>query len=327
MAGEKANITAKNVIASGKRSAYDVEAVNILKDRQFLARIFKESVMECQEMDIQEIISCIEDLHVRSVPVEPGLTNTVLTGEPTESKIIGEGTITYDIRCRFALRPEKIVIRLAIDLEFQNNEKPNYDLIPRGIFYSGRMLSEQMGHTVTGHNYDKLEKVYSIWIVMNVALVRANTISRYSITHEPVYGVFLDKSRYDLLQVIIIRLPGDRYKRKPKNKPTALMDLLSTVFSSKIGVEEKLDKMQEHGMIIREEMKEKVAGMCNLSEGIFEEGREEGRAEGREEGRAEGENKLAALLSNLFSLGRDNDAKRILSDITYRKLLYTEFHM
>lgn len=51
------------------------------------------------------------------------------------------------------------------------------------------------------------------------------------------------------------------------------------------------------------------------------------RRDAREEGREEGEMKLAALISKLIMLGRDEDVKRAVSDEKIRGMLYKEFGM
>ena len=51
----------------------------------------------------------------------------------------------------------------------------------------------------------------------------------------------------------------------------------------------------------------------------------EGRAEGRVEGLAEGENRLASLITKLFSAGRKNDVERVSTDKEFRGKLYSEY--
>ena len=63
--------------------------------------------------------------------------------------------------------------------------------------------------------------------------------------------------------------------------------------------------------------------VCNYSEAIERVGLEVGV----EKGKAEGEAKLARLMQNLFSLNRDEDAKKAAVDVVYRAKLYNEFQM
>lgn len=280
------NQTGKRIVAAGGRAPYDTEAINIIKDKQYLASILRECTTEFAGMDINEIIPCIEEPLVGVVPVEPGLTNTAIAGLPTESKIPGEGVLTFDIRFK-ARKPgtDAIEVWLMIDVEIQNDDTPGYDLVPRAVLYAGRMLSEQMGQNVTGKNYDALQKVYSIWLCVSSALKRANTISRYSIKHEPLHGEFEDESRSDLLQVIMVRLPNESLEGVPKNKPTMLIELLATTFSKKIDVNEKLERLQQMGIRVTEEIRERMGVMCNLSQEILKEGLEQGIKQGRVQGR------------------------------------------
>lgn len=283
------NQTGKRIFAAGERAPYDTEAINIVKDKQYLALILSECTTEFAGMSMEEIIPCIEEPQVGAIPVEPGLTNTVIAGLPTESKIPGEGVLTYDIRF-LARKPgmDAVEIWLMIDVEIQNDDNPGYDFVPRAVLYAGRMLSEQMGQNVNGRNYDALQKVYSIWLCANSALKRANTISRYSIKHEALHGDFEDQARSDLLQVIMVRLPNENLKDNPKNEPTRLIEMLSTTFSRRIGTKEKLRRLQQMGIQVTEDIRERIGVMCNLSQGILKEGIEQGIEKGIEKGIEQG---------------------------------------
>ena len=120
---------------------------------------------------------------------------------------MNEGVRYYDIRF-FVRNPNsdgKKNFHIIVDLEAQKEPNPGYDIVTRGIFYCGRMLSEQSGRELRKDDYDALDKVYSIWLVFNSPIETANTISRYRINHEAVYGDFKDDSRHDMLQVVLVR--------------------------------------------------------------------------------------------------------------------------
>ena len=76
-----------------------------------------------------------------------------------------------------------------------------------------------------------------------------------------------------------------------------------------------------------DEIVKDVKIVCNYSEAIEQVGREEGRLQGRQEGHREGEAKLARLMQKLFSLNRDEDAKKAAVDVAFRAQLYNEFQM
>jgi flagellar biosynthesis/type III secretory pathway protein FliH len=77
-----------------------------------------------------------------------------------------------------------------------------------------------------------------------------------------------------------------------------------------------------------QELESEVQNMCNLSDGIFELGRQEGRQEGerlgRQQGRQEGMDVLTQLLQKLLEVGRVDDVKRVVNDKEYRNLLMKE---
>ena len=196
--GLELNATGKKILSTVGRSRYDTEAINLIKDKQILAWILQDCVEEFKGMTREEIIPYIEEVSTGAVPVEPGLTNTVvlgepsdltesgssegapsesglsegapldlsntaLVGDPTESKIPGEGVITYDIRFKARVpHSDHPGEKLLVNTELQNRENPADDIEPRADFYVGRMISEQMGQNVTGKDYSGLQRVYSI---------------------------------------------------------------------------------------------------------------------------------------------------------------------
>lgn len=69
----------------------------------------------------------------------------MITGDNTESKIPGEGCITYDIRFRAWIPGDEApsMIKLLINIEAQKSFYLKYRIVTRGIFYGARMISEQ----------------------------------------------------------------------------------------------------------------------------------------------------------------------------------------
>ena len=180
---------ANTLDAAGVRAEYDSNVKNILSNKRVLAWILKSTAREFMDFSIDEIIGRIEsDPQVQRISllphaVIPGETangSELITGMAQESNIPNEGQITYDVRfSAFGINDEKAQVMLFVDLEAQKDPTPGYDIVTRGIFYCARMLSEQYGTTFTAPDYDKLEKVYSIWIVKNCSEKEANTISLY----------------------------------------------------------------------------------------------------------------------------------------------------
>ena len=194
------NHLGRAIVSSGNEAEYDTAVKELLADKQILAWILKWTTEEFKDLEIDEIIPCIEPPSVSEIPVYPGLTNEAIMGMKNESKTKDEGFITYDVRFN-AIVPgdiNKKPIRIIIDVEAQKSPYPGYDLISRGVFYGGRMLSDQMDRNFNGKDYDKIEKVYSIWIVFNCPQKDANTTLDYTFNQRVIYGDVELAHRYNL---------------------------------------------------------------------------------------------------------------------------------
>ncbi len=289
--------------AAEQKAAYDNAVKELFADKQVLAWILRETTTEFSAMDIDEIITYIEDPSISSVAVNPGLTNeetSAVTGLPQESKIINEGAVYYDIRffVRNPINESKKNIRIIFDIEAQNDPSPGYDLVTRGIFYCGRMLSEQAGRNFIDSDYDSLDKVYSIWICFNCPARTANTISRYSISHEAIHGNYTDESRHDLLQVVMVRLPSEKNHDRAVNQPSELQEMIYNMIVRDIEPSEKIKLCKDKYGMRMDNHEGRIKSMCNLSEGLIEQGIEQGLEQGLEQGRKK-------LIGTLYSFVSD----------------------
>jgi hypothetical protein len=112
---------------------------NVLAYKPLLARIFKEVVQECRGLDVGEVESCIEgEVLVGKVYVDSGLTNAGerIDGLGTEAYLNEEGLDRYDIRTYLRLRGKQKAehVKLLINVEAQNEDKPGYDIPLRALF-------------------------------------------------------------------------------------------------------------------------------------------------------------------------------------------------
>ena len=89
---------------------------------------------------------------------------------------IQEHTIYYDIRLPAFLPEGNERVRLILNLEIQLDDTPGYPIVKRGFYYCGRMISEQYGTVFVDGHYEKIEKVYSVWICPDPAKKRKNGI-------------------------------------------------------------------------------------------------------------------------------------------------------
>ena len=307
---------------------YDAAVKDILSDKQVLAWILQGTASEYSNLQISDIIPLIEDPTVSGIPVNPGLSNTgstLITGMQTESNIPGEGVVYYDIRfyVRNPLSDGRRDLRIIVDVEAQKDPYPGYDLVTRGIFYGGRMLSEQAGRNFVGKDYDSLEKVYSIWICFNSPASTANTTARYRIVKESVYGENDKDARSDLLQVVMVNLPSENNAEKAVNKPSKMHEMLYDLFVRKQPINEKIDDlMGKYGLNMRES-EGRIDRMCNLSEGVYMQGVEDGI----EKGVKQGEERFGKLVAALTRAGRLEDITKAAENKEERDRLYKEFDL
>lgn len=208
---------AQGLRATDDSAGYDAACKRVLSEKAILARIMKACLAEYQDCDVNEIAEkYIEGQpQVSNLPVLPDEGGTIINGMDTEDKSVHEGTVTYDIRFRASVPGTGEQIGLIINVEAQNDFYPGYPLIKRGIYYCCRMISSQYGREFTGSHYEKIKKVYSIWICMNPPKSRENTITRYRVVEEHLVGGATEPVRdYDLMSIIMLCLgspDGENY--------------------------------------------------------------------------------------------------------------------
>ncbi len=267
--------------SADKKAQYDEHARRLLKDKGVLAYILKYAVAEFKDYTIDEARAAIEgEPEVASHGVRP---TSVIAGLENESKIPNEGKMYFDIIFTVITKDAEKQ-KLYINLEAQKSFYPGYDLVPRGVVYAARMLSEQMDKEYTAQNYDGVKKVYSIWICMNTPTTNrdgldvADTITEYSLQPKSIYSSGECKcqapGRYDLISVVFVNLKDSTVKSSNK-----LIGMLSTLLSPKIQPDDKKVILEEnYNLPMTEEMKGDAAVMCNLSDAIVEEAVEEKNA-------------------------------------------------
>lgn len=280
---EVENILAKNITAIGIKTAYDAACKRLLANKVILAWIMKSCLEEYQDFDVNEIAEkYIEgDPQIARIAVNPDEeaegSGEQIQGARNEDSTIKEGTVTYDIRFYAVVPWSGEMVSLIINVEAQDKFYPGYPIIKRGIYYCSRMISSQYGVEFQDSHYEKIRKVYSIWVCANPPKYRENTITRYSIQEENLIGdVSEKKENYDLLTAVIICLghSGD-------DKYAGILKLLDVLLSADKQREEKKQILQEDFDIkMIKELESEVSELCNLSKGVEERGREKGIREG-----------------------------------------------
>lgn len=269
------------VMATDKDAQYDNSAKRLIAHKIILAQILVKTVEEFKGMDPLEVAALIEGLpYISAVPVEPGLTNAVhfqngqrLVGFNTENQELNEGLVRFDIV--FYVRMKDGLSQIIINVEAQKDEPGEYEILNRAVFYVSRLISSQKERDFENSSYDDIKCVYSIWICMNM---EENTMGHIHLTKEDLIGSYEWKGNLDLLNIIMIGLA----KELPEHDETyELHRLLGALLSRELTVDEKLDIIgKEYDIPLEENFRKDMSTMCNLSQGVKEEGIAIGRAEG-----------------------------------------------
>ena len=164
-----------------------------------------------------------------------------LTQLNSESNSANEGTVYYDVRFNAIVPESGNPVTLIINLEIQVDDSPGYSLVTRGMYYCAKMISEQHGTVFSGKHYEKIRKVYSIWICPSTAESRKNSMLRYHTVEEAIVGTsYVKEKAYDLEEVIVLNL-GEA----ESDAECDILNMLNTLFSSTVCPEEKKRVLSE----------------------------------------------------------------------------------
>ena len=298
------------VMATDRDAQYDNSAKRLIAHKIILARILVKTVEEFKGMDPLEVAALIEGLpYISAVPVEPGLTNAVhfqngqrLVGFNTENQELNEGLVRFDIV--FYVRMKDGLSQIIINVEAQKDEPGEYEILNRAVFYVSRLISSQKERDFENSSYDDIKCVYSIWICMNM---EENTMGHIHLTKEDLIGSYEWKGNLDLLNIIMIGLA----KELPEHDETyELHRLLGALLSRELTVDEKLDIIgKEYDIPLEENFRKDMSTMCNLSQGVKEEGIAIGRAEGE-----------AGLITKMYKNGLSIELIASATDKTIEEL-------
>ena len=281
---EQKTTLAQSVELTVQKAQYDAACKKLLAEKIILAWIMKHTMKEYAEYDVREIVErfIMGEPKVAETKVLPDETNaSKITGTGVEDTTVTEGSITYDIQFRAIVPDAEEVVQMIINVEAQNDFYPGYPIIKRGIYYCARMISSQYGTVFTKSHYEKIQKVYSVWICMNPPKERNHTITGYSLTEKQYVGKVKEKEEYyDLMHAVMICLGGSE-----EEEENELLRMLDVLLSSEMHADEKKDILENEFQIpMTERMEEEVEFMCNLSDGVEQRGIQKGIKLGIEQG-------------------------------------------
>ena len=282
----------KTVRASDKDAQYDEKAKKLLGHKIILAYILVNTIEEFREMNPKEVVNYIEgEPYISVIPVDSGMTNgkkkagdnpgkeledtkttEQVSGLNTENSEINEGMIRFDII--FYVRMKDGLTQIIINVEAQKEEPRKYKIVNRAIFYICRIVSSQKGRDFVNSEYDNMKRVYSIWICMNT---RENNLNKIALKNENVFGQSRWKDKYDMIHIVTIRLS----RKMDEDRGHELHRFLGAIFAQELSFSEKEKILvKEFGIKLEGDRKERLTNMCNLGEGIWEQGIEQGKISG-----------------------------------------------
>lgn len=268
------NTEVKNAIKATDRDAqYDDSAKRLLGQKIILAHILVKTVDEFKGMDPKKVVPFIEGKpYISTVPVEPGLTNKrseaggqKIVGFNTENAEINEGLVRFDIV--FYVRMKDGLSQIILNVEAQKSQSAGYELLNRAVFYVSRLISSQKERDFENTNYNDIKCVYSIWVCVGMD---ENSMNHIHLTNDNMLGSYVWKGKMDLINIIMIGLA----KQLPEHdEQYELHRLLGALLSKELNVDEKLNIIgNEYDIPIEENFRKVVGVMCNLSQGIKEDG-------------------------------------------------------
>ena len=230
----------------------DASSKAIFASIPFMAQILKDCVGELATYSQQAIMELCQkaDIHFARVPVhdqqtageilmkesskQPSPMDNLSSASSVEDASMSEGAVHFDLLIELTIpMPNGDLIAVVVNVEIQNDGGNICRIIKRGIYYSSRLISRQKNRTFKAPKYEKLRKVYSIWLLAAADDLLANSIRRFSLTEQIITApqskmLPLPTAYYDMMEVVIAGINGDYM---PQGKPNVLelLWLLSSV--------------------------------------------------------------------------------------------------
>ena len=249
----------------GDDASYDDACKRLLSHKEVLARILKECVSEYKSYDIETIKNCIgKDISISKEAIHQFER---VVNENTEDGSVTEGLIKFDIKFT-AITPDKEPIQLIINVENQNDYSPGYPLVKRCIYYACRLISAEHESVFKNDDYDKIVKVYTIWICTSNFEKEEPRITEFVLDKKELLGKSypIKKKDYDLLDIIIIRLC-----KNPNDYDSDIIRFLTYLLSHKFSVAERKRVLSQDYNIKMHEVLEGVDTMSGLGAAIRQE--------------------------------------------------------
>lgn len=159
----------------------------------------------------------------------------------------------------FELRiPGNQPINVEVNLEGQAKRRLGYPMGNRALYYTSTMIHDQKGKYFKGEHYEKMNKVYSIWLMLSPRKDSMNSIVRHHMVADTIYGNNTSNdSNCNLMEIIEVNI-GDRFDFKD-----GMLGLLNILFTRNIDASERIRLLGEYYNIEKSEYL--IKGVTKLS--------------------------------------------------------------
>lgn len=255
------------VTLSDLKTRYDRYCKKLLTHSDVLALILANCVPEFKGMALREVEEHIIDASRSDNTVVDELGTNMIVGLANEDRSVENEPIIYDMRFQARI-PEgrstdgRLIAEMFVNVEAQNEFDPGYYLHKRATYCVSRLIASQKGTFWRNSDYNKIRKVYSIWLCMNHPNLDSGFINHYGITENHVFGnASFKEDRFTDFNFIVVGL-------NDTSSVNSMVKALSGYFSDKTSRKEKCKYLEDAGIEVSVEIQKEAAEMCNFSDNI-----------------------------------------------------------
>ena len=251
----------------------DEACKKILADKELLAFILKGLIPEYHDSSIKDIKEkYIQGNVIDTVGTEPVVPDVTDSLENSGVGVEGKN-VRYDLKFDTLLpEPEDGHVKFIINLEAQKETSSlSYRPVTRGIFYASNLITSEYGSVFKNSRYEKIEKVYSIWICMSPNKEEKGRVNRYRLKEDHMSGNLKENPiDYDKIEIIVIHIGEIEDEDRIDYNLSKMTKMLTEAFSNDKPTAEVISNLERLGLNLSNTLKEDIENMCSFSD-VYEE--------------------------------------------------------
>jgi len=326
-----------DMITEKNEDEFDAAFKSIMHRTDILSKLVQGLIPEMEGKDLDYVKRCLSPDGMERIP-----------GRDTELRNDRMGLVKADCIFDIIFPQDEGRVGLILGVEGQGKSNPGYPITNRAMVYSSYLLSDQKDKDFKGSDYEKVKKVYAVWIMLHPKTEYRNRILRYRMKGacewppEPDFTV----PDMDLTEIIFVNLG------KPDSElSNDMLGMLNTIFTQglnrqeremrlrvnyKISIDDELsDELERINMSMGSELREAIMedmreeayeklyeearekAYEEAREQIYEEAYEKAYEEAREQIRREGREKTVQFMIKLLcnTNSSDESVESILKDV------------